>query len=115
MNDSNQGQVDGGTANVIYILYLVGIVVGITSIVGLIMAYMNKNEAPDWVASHYRLQIRTFWISILYAVVCMLTTLIYIGFVLFLVLLAWWIVRCIKGMNYLGKSEPYPNPATWWW
>ena len=39
----------GATANLIYILYLVSLIVGVTALVGVIMAYMNKGEAPEWV------------------------------------------------------------------
>lgn len=41
------GWFDPGPANVqaIYILYLAGFVVGITAIVGLVMAYMNRGRA----------------------------------------------------------------------
>ena len=28
---------------------------------------------------------------------------------------AWFVIRCVKGLGYLGRQEPYPNPATWLW
>ena len=103
----------GGTANLIYILYLVSLIVGVTALVGVIMAYMNKGEAPEWVQTHYRLQIRTFWIGILFSIVGAVTTIILIGWLILLLVVVWWIVRCVKGMQYVGKQQPYPNPATW--
>ena len=45
------------TAKTIYILYLVGLVFGITSIIGIVMAYLNQNDSPEWLKSHYRFQI----------------------------------------------------------
>ena len=45
---------EGKTANIIYILYLAAVIFGLTAIIGVIMAYINKNEAPAWVASHYQ-------------------------------------------------------------
>jgi len=33
------------------------------------MAYIYKGDAPDWLKSHYRYQIRKFWIGILYGLV----------------------------------------------
>src|SRR4051794_34155120 len=56
---------EGDTAKLIYILYLASLIVGVTAIVGLIMAYVNRGGAPEWVETHYRLQIRTFWIGLL--------------------------------------------------
>jgi len=43
------------------------------------MAYVNRADAPDWVRSHYRFQIRTFWIGLLYGAVSLLTAIIVIG------------------------------------
>ena len=44
---------EGSDANTVYILYLVSLLVGITSIVGVIMAYVNRSDAPEWVQTHY--------------------------------------------------------------
>lgn len=103
-----------GTANIIYILYLVGIVVGITTIVGLVIAYINKSDAPEWLKTHYRFQIRTFWISLLYVVIGIALLVVVVGWFILLFTLIWFIVRCVKGMKYVGRKEAYPNPAGWW-
>lgn len=108
---TNEG--DGGTANIIYILYLAGLVVGITGLVGVIMAYINKGDAPDWLQTHYQFQIRTFWIGFLYAIIGMITIPIFIGFLILLFWLVWFIVRCVKGMQALGKKEAVANPTGW--
>ena len=42
----------GSTAKIVYILYLVGILFGITGLVGVVMAYINKSDAPEWLQSH---------------------------------------------------------------
>ena len=99
---------------IIYILYLVSIAVGLTSIIGVIMAYIYKDNAPDWLRSHYRYQIRTFWMGFLYAVIAGLLTAVIIGFLLFLGIMVWLVVRCIKGMQCLERGEPVPDPETWW-
>jgi uncharacterized membrane protein len=107
--------VEGKGANLVYILYLVGLIVGITSLVGLIMAYINRGDAPDWVKTHYRYQIRTFWIGLLYGAVGLITIPIVIGFVILLLVAIWWIVRCAKGLKSIGEGQPAANPATWMW
>ncbi|HWA42447.1 MAG TPA: hypothetical protein VHA10_04495 [Hypericibacter adhaerens] len=103
----------GNTANLVYILYLVSLIVGITALVGVILAYVNKSQAPDWLQTHYRFQIRTFWIGILFSIIGVVTTIILIGWLILLLVAIWWIVRCIKGMQYLGKQQAHPNPASW--
>ena len=112
-SDGAGGSAEARTASLVYILYLVGLIVGITQLIGLIVAYVNRSDAPGWVASHYRLQIRTFWIGWLYAVIAAFFCLLVIGWALIPVLLVWYIVRMVKGMKYLACGAPYPNPASW--
>ncbi len=104
---------EGRTANLIYILYLLSLIFGITSLVGLVMAYINKGDAPEWVQSHYRFQIRTFWIGLLYLAIGSLLTLIYIGWLLVLLWYVRLIVRCARGMRRLSRAEAHPNPRGW--
>ena len=33
--------------------------------------------------------------------------------VLFFVIAIWWIIRCVKGLRYLDRREPYPDYRTW--
>jgi len=80
---------EGESAKIIYILYLVSLAVGLTAIVGVVMAYVNRTEAPVWVATHYRLQIRTFWIGLLYAFISLATFFVFIGFLFGLFTLVW--------------------------
>jgi|SRR5215467_10502847 len=105
----------GRTATIIYILYLVGFLNGITVIIGLIMAYVNLEGAPEWVQTHYRMQIRTFWIGLLIGILGFVTLVILVGWLISLFNVIWFIVRCVKGMMYLSKVQPYPNPTTWLW
>ncbi len=100
---------EAGTAKTIYILYLVGLIVGV------IMAYVNRGEAPGWVQSHYQMQIRTFWIGMLYGIISFATTFIIIGFLLGLFTLVWWIMRCAKGLKAASVGAPYENATTWLW
>lgn len=106
---------EGDTAKLVYILYLASLIVGVTAIIGVIVAYVNRSDAPAWVQTHYRLQIRTFWIGILYGVISFITAFVLIGFLFALFTLVWWIVRCAKGLQQQSRGEPYDNPATWLW
>ena len=106
---------EGDSARIVYILYLVSLVFGVTSIIGVIMAYMYRAEAPEWVATHYRFQIRTFWIGLLYAFFSLLTVFIAVGFLIAAFTFVWWIVRSVKGLKLLTDGLEYDHPATWLW
>lgn len=102
-----------GNAKIVYILYLIGLIVGITSIVGVVMAYIYKGDAPEWLKDHYRWQIRTFWIGVLYSLIGMVTAMILVGYLILLFVLVWYIVRCVKGLQCLDKGKPLPNSGSW--
>ncbi len=104
---------EGRTANLIYILYLLSLIFGITSLVGLVMAYINKGDAPEWLQSHYRFQIRTFWIGLLIGVIGAATAVFMVGILFLVFLFVWWIVRCVKGMKYISQGSAHPDPASW--
>ena len=106
---------EGSNANLVYILYLASIVIGLTSLVGVIMAYVYQPTAPAWVQTHYRFQIRTFWITLLYGVIGGLTAIVGIGFLILLFTLVWFIVRCVKGMQRVSAGLPMENVTTWLW
>jgi uncharacterized membrane protein len=105
---------EGKTANLIYILYLVGLVMGITALVGLVMAYIYRDDAPAWLRTHYRFQIRTFWIGLIYLVVGILTTPIVIGFFVLVFWLIWLVVRCVKGIKLVDEGRAQTDVETWW-
>ncbi|WP_374453298.1 DUF4870 family protein [Phenylobacterium sp.] len=112
---------------VVYGLYLLGLVNGLTILVGLVVAYINLDKAGPRMRSHYDFQIRTFWIGL--AIFLSLGLLIGISAVLSLVLIGipflmlflflwgavgvWFAVRCIIGLVYVSQDQAYPRPNTW--
>jgi uncharacterized membrane protein len=101
------------TALIIYILMLVPFVVLVTHLVGLVMAYVSRDTAPDWLKTHYTYQIRTFWIGLLYLCAAGVSCLILVGFLLVPAVIIWYIVRCALGLARLMREEAYPNPYSW--
>ena len=97
----------------VYILYLASFFVGITGVIGVVIAYLNLDGADPLLRSHYQFQIRTFWIGLLYVVVGAVLCLIVIG----IAVLAWWfiwtLVRCVKGVLALNENRPIANPTSW--
>jgi len=91
---------------------------GVLGIVGLIVAYVNRDEAQGtWVASHLRWLIRTFWFSMLWAVIgwIVLFTLgliligIPIAILIWAVAAIWVIYRVVRGYLLFSKSQPVPG------
>jgi uncharacterized membrane protein len=99
-------------ALVVYILYLLPMG-GVTHLVGLVLAYVSRDTAPEWLKSHYTFQIRTFWIGLLYFCVAGLLCFVLIGFPLLVAVTIWFVVRCALGISRLMRSEPYPTPLSW--
>jgi uncharacterized membrane protein len=104
----------GDNAKLVYSLYLASVLVGVTGLIGLVMAYMNRGAARGtWAESHYTYQIRTFWIGLLYALISALLMLVGIGFLLIIAVAIWAIVRCIRGLQWAAAGNPVPDPQTW--
>lgn len=99
---------------VIYILYLASFVLGITGLIGLVLAYINRGKAGGWIESHYTYLIRTFWIALLYSFISVILMLLLIGFLLAFATAVWVIVRCVIGLQAVGRGEPIKNPTSWW-
>lgn len=98
---------------VIYVLYLAGFVIGITPLIGVVLAYVNRGKSAPWIETHYTWAIRTFWIGLLYALVSALLMFVVIGVLLMLATAVWFILRMIFGLQALSRDEPMKNPESW--
>jgi uncharacterized membrane protein len=103
-----------GLVLTVYILYLVGFLTGITVLVGLIIAYLQRGKTDRVSQSHFQFQITTFWIGILYFLVGLLTLHVGIGALILLWYIVWTVIRCVKGLLALNMGEPIRNPNSWW-
>ena len=104
---------DTTMAMVIYALYLASFILGFTSLIGVVIAYVYKGKGPAWLDEHYRYQIRTFWIGLVYGIVFSILTFILIGFPLLLALAVWLIIRCVKGFKGLQEKRAPSNVDSW--
>ena len=103
-----------GLVLTVYILYLVGFLTGITVLVGLTIAYLQRDKTDRISQSHFRFQIKTFWIGLLYFFVGFLTLHFGIGPLILLWYVIWTVIRCVKGLLALNMGEPIRNPNSWW-
>lgn len=104
---------EANLVNIVYILYLASLIFGITALIAVVMAYVNERDAPGCLWSHYNFQIRTFWIGLFYLVIGVATAYIIVGIFVILFWVIWLIVRCARGMKYLARGEPHPDPMSW--
>ena len=104
---------DTTMAMVVYGLYLAGFVVGFTPLIGVVIAYVYKGKGPHWLDEHYRYQIRTFWMSMVYTIIALILSLVGIGLLLMVALAVWMIIRCVKGFKGLQEKRPPSNLETW--
>jgi len=96
---------------VVYVLYLVALVFGITALVGVIVAFIYRGGAPHWVAEHFRFQIRTFFMGFIFLVL-----MVPAGPLALLVGVLWavWLVfRCVRGLRAADLRQPPPDPDSW--
>jgi len=94
-------------AVVVYILQALSFFVGgITGLVGVIINYVKLDDVRNtWVERHFRWQIRTFWIGLLWTVIGIVTTPLIIGWFILLGISIWIIYRIVKGALALNDGK----------
>ncbi len=104
---------DQQLALIVYILYFAAYVVGITGLIGVIIAHVKVGSADPLLRTHYQFQIRTFWIGLLYIVIGAILTLVVIGLAVLLWWFIWSLIRNVKGVLALNENKPISNPTSW--
>ena len=94
---------------VVYILYALSYLFGITYIIGVIVAYVKRGDSDaSWLQDHFRWQINTFWVTIILGIIGIITAFIGIGWLILLALAIWNIYRIVKGwLRYNDGLSPY--------
>ena len=96
---------------IVYALQAVSFFIGITSIVAVIINYIKKSDVQGtWLESHFRWQIRTFWFGLLWSIIGIITSFIFIGYVILILNAIWIIYRIVKGwLRLIDGKEMYTN------
>ncbi len=91
----------------IYILQALGFVTGgITALLGVIINYIKDEDVRgSWLESHFRWQKATFWYGLLWTLLGILTTWIFIGYVVLPAVTIWLIYRIARGWIYLVDGK----------
>ena len=116
-------------AHLVYVLHTLAIIIGIAgaatvigsfvgsvpSIVAVILNYVKRGDARGtWIESHYRWQIRTFWYTILWALIgwALIITVIgvVVGVPILIALTLWLIYRIGRGwLRLRDRRRMYAN------
>jgi len=111
---ASSAQFDFNQPTIVSLLYLSSFIFGVTSIVGVVLAYVWKGDAKEeWELSHYEYLINTFWIGLIGSIISFVLMLVLIGFLLLIAVAVLVVVRCVFSLINAQKREPMPNPGTW--
>ncbi|WP_111559356.1 DUF4870 family protein [Paracoccus sediminilitoris] len=99
-------------AKIIYGLYAVGYLVALTTLAGVVYAYLSRGQNAV-LDTHLQFQIRTFWISLLLAVIGMVTMMIGIGFLVWAFLAVWGLIRVVSGFLLANDDKPITGTKYW--
>ena len=98
---------------IVYALYAASMVVLITVFIGLVVAYVKRNDMRGSIYyDHMQYLIKTFWVSLAGFAIGYLTVILGIGFVVLLVVTLWFVYRVVAGFLklYDGKTV---SPTGW--
>jgi uncharacterized membrane protein len=104
---------DNTLAIVVYLLYGVGYFTGISALIGVIIAHVKVDDADPVLQSHYRFQIRTFWIGLLYLAIGFPLSMALIGIPILVWWLVWSLIRIVRGILLVIEHKPIVNPRSW--
>ena len=91
---------------VVYALQAASFFIGISFIAALIINYIKQPEVEGtWLESHFRWQIRTFWFSVLWAMIGFVLSLVLIGYLVLPLVALWIIYRIARGWINLSQGR----------
>jgi uncharacterized membrane protein len=99
---------------IVYALYGLSFLAAIPGIIGLIVAYVLRDDYSKTVyGSHMTWLIRTFWLGILYTFISFVTSFILIGMLFYVLTAIWFIIRVVVGAIKAWDGKPIENPTRW--
>lgn len=102
---------DKSLTSLVYLFYALSLVLGVTALVAIVMNYVKRDDVRGtWLESHFRWQIRTFWFSLLWGLLGVITFLLIVGWFILIADLLWFIYRIVKGWIRLNDGKPMYAP-----
>ena len=85
------------TVLIVHGLYALGMLTGITALVGVILAYVKRADARGTVyESHITYAIRTFWIGVSLLFTGIILTVVLVGTVILALSTVWYLIRLVR-------------------
>ncbi len=112
---------------VVYGLYLLGCMNGLTILVAAVVAHVNRATAGPINDSHFTFALRSFWLGLTAFLVGLLIfvtglplSLLLIGIPIVMLgtslmgaVGVWFAARACAGLYYIIRGEAYPRPLSW--
>ncbi len=96
------------TAIIIYLLYLAALVNGITAIIGVVLAYVKRDDVRGTAyEGHFNNAIEIFWVFLIGMCVAVPLCFILVGIPLVILLYVWVLFRTVKGLVRAIDGKPY--------
>lgn len=93
--------------HLVYALQALVFLALVTPLAGVVVNYVKREDvAGTFYESHFRWQIRTFWWSLLWSALGVVTLIILIGKLILLAVTVWYVYRIIKGWLWLFEGRP---------
>lgn len=93
----------------IYILYAIGVFAGIPALIGIIVNHVKVGDTEGTIyRSHFSWQMRSFWWSLLWAILGWVTVWVGVGFVILGANWLWLVYRLVRGFLNWNDGKPMP-------
>jgi len=94
-----------GVVTLIYVLYAIGAFIGVTILLGIIIAYVKKNDYGEPWRSHIDAQISLFWKALIGWIVGVATMFIGIGWIILVAVGIYVLYVIIKGFIRVQENR----------
>lgn len=101
---------------IVALLYLASCFVGVTGIIGVVLAYVWRGEAQgSWEESHLTYLINTFWIGFIGSIISFFLLFVLIGILTWIAVGVLVVVRSVLSLVGAQRQMPMPNPGSLTW
>lgn len=118
MNSSHaaKGGFDFNKPSIVALCYLVGVLTGVLTFLGLILAYLWKHAGEEaWMHSHFRFHIRSFWYVVVASILATPLWIIGLRWIALGLVAAYAVARAFVALRRAQHHQPMPEPETLLW
>ncbi|MEM7695548.1 MAG: hypothetical protein AAF318_13930 [Pseudomonadota bacterium] len=102
------------TTKLIYAGFLTSLAIPLVALIAGFYAHQGaKQDPPAWLATHYRYQLRTFWIGLGANLIAFALSFAGVGLLLFPLIAVWVVARAVKGLIRVAQGAPIEEPDSY--